>query len=177
MSDLSVRHLLRDHQEAQKVLSELESLLDALDSDLAWTAERCATFRRISNFFTHNLCCLVRKEDEILYPSLNGLFPPDFGPLALLRGEHEALCRNFQHLCEVGQSLCQGENSPQALKDFARFGRGAAEVLRDHLYKEKRVLFPMVTRFLSPELDAELLQKMENLRTAKDKPESLKQQS
>jgi hemerythrin-like domain-containing protein len=33
-------------------------------------------------------------------------------------------------------------------------------LIQDHLYKENRVLFPMVARFLSPERDAALLERM-----------------
>jgi hemerythrin-like domain-containing protein len=167
MADSSIKHLLRDHREARGVLSELDSLLDAIVREQQWSPERSQAFRKISDFFLENLCCLIRKEDEILYPSLVGLFPTELGPLSVLRSEHKRLCAAFRELCEAGKSLAEGKSSPQALEDFERSGRSAAEVLRDHMYKEERVLFPMVARYLTPERDAELLQKMQSLQAAR----------
>lgn len=167
MADSTVKHLLGDHQEARVVLAELDSLLDAVARDHQWSPERSQAFQKISEFFREDLCRLIRKEDEILYPSLGGLFPSEFGPLSVLRSEHQRLCAAFRELCEAGKSLADGKTSPQALKDLERHGRTAAEVLSDHLYKEERVLFPMVARFLTPERDAELLQQMQSLQPGK----------
>jgi hemerythrin-like domain-containing protein len=167
MADSTVKHLLQDHQQARAVLAELDSLLDAVARDQQWSAERSQAFHKITQFFLGDLCCLIRKEDEILYPSLGGLFPSELGPLSVLRSEHQRLCAAFRELSEVGKSLAEGKTSPQALQDFERHGRSGAEVLRDHMYKEERVLFPMVARFLTPERDAELLQQMQNLQPGK----------
>ncbi len=177
MADLAINHLRRDHQHARKILTELESLLNALDSDVQWTPERQETCDRLTKYFTEDLTSLIRKEDEILYPSLKELFPSDFGPLSVLRSEHQSLCINFRRLCEIGKSLRPGESSPETLRDFEQCGWKAVEVLHDHLYKEDRVLFPMVARFLTPELDAELVGKMENLHTAGNPLDSIKQQA
>lgn len=177
MADLSVNHLLREHREARKFLAKLESLVEALEADPRWTTERREAFQQISRFFLEDLCLLVHMEDEVLYPSLHGIFPADFGPLRLLRDEHETLCHNFRHLCEAGNSMKEGQHSGHAIEDLKRFGRKGMEVLNDHLYKEERVLFPMVARFLTPERDAELLGRMQSLRTAEDRPEPLKREN
>lgn len=173
MADASVKHLLHDHQQARKALDELDALLDAVVAGPEWNAERSQAFRKISKFFSDDLCLLIRKEDEILYPSLDGLFPSELGPLSVLRSEHQRLFAAFRELCETGRALAEGQVSPQALQDFERSGRTAAEILRDHMYKEERVLFPMVARYLMPERDAELLQKMQSLQAVKAPDSSL----
>lgn len=177
MADLSVNHLLREHQEARKFLTKLDSLVEALEADPRWTRERREAFQQISSFFLGDLCLLVRKENEVLYPALHELFPADLDPLALLRDEHETLCHNFHHLCEAGNSLKGGEHSGNAIEDLKRFGRKAVEVFHDHLYKEERVLFPMAARFLTPERDAELLERMQSLRAAEERSESLQREN
>lgn len=174
MADLSVNHLLREHREAREFLAKLDSLVEALEADPRWTPERREAFQQISSFFLGDLCLFVREENEVLHPALRELFPPDLGPLALLRDEHETLCHNLRHLCEAGNSLKEGQHSWHAIEDLKRFGRKAMEVLHDHLYKEERVVFPMVARFLTPERDAELIERMQSLRTAEDRSESLK---
>lgn len=166
MADLTVNHLRRDHQDARKVLAQLESLLDELDEDPRWTPERSTALGRVSGFLTGDLARIIRKQDEILYPALGGLFPLHEGPLAVLRGEHEALSAHFREVCRAGDSLSRGENTEQNLRALTKSGRKGLEILQDHLYKEERVLFPMVARYLTTERDAELLKKMETLGAA-----------
>lgn len=137
MPDLTVNHLRRDHQEARKVLAQLESLLDKLDEDPRWTPERCACFSEVSEFLTGDLVRIIRKQDEILYPALGGLFPLHEGPLAVLRGEHEALTAHFREACRVGKSLGKEENQEQNLRALSKSGRKGMEILQDHLYKEE----------------------------------------
>lgn len=177
MADLAIKHLRRDHQQARKILAELESLLKTLDSNVQWTPERQQIFDTLSKYFTEDLTSIIRKEDEILYPSLKELFPSALGPLSVLRSEHQSLRIHFRRLCEIGKSLGPGENSPETLRDFEQCGWKAVEVLHDHLYKEDRVLFPMVARFLTAELDAELVGKMENLHTAGNPLDSIQRQA
>ena len=161
MAELSIQHLLRDHRECARILAELESLLDTQKADPEWTAGRSTAFARISRFFNEVVIGHIRKEEEVLFPALEAFLPRDVGPLAVLRAEHADTCENFRRLCVSGESSAQRDNPPQLLEDFQRAGRKVLEVVRDHIYKEDRVLFPMVARFLSPELDAEILRRME----------------
>ncbi len=170
MTAASLDYLLRDHREAQQTIHELDVLLDELAGDGEWTRARCDRFQKISLYFAQGLCALIRKENEVLYPSLEAFLPGDFGPLAVLRGEHEALCANLAKLRESGRAMCEGKNLAQTLGEFLRFGHETADILRHHLYKEARVLFPMVARMLTPELDAEILRRMEALPPSPSKP-------
>ena len=170
MADSAVNHLRGDHQQARKFLAQLASLLDALAQNRHWTAEHRESFRKLTVFFEHELCLLIRKEDEILYPALRDLFPTDPGPLAVLRSEHRDLCRNFHKVCEIGRSFSDGDLATSSLEEFQSCAREAVEVLEDHLYKEERVLLPMVARFLPPQRDAELVRRMESLQPQKKKP-------
>lgn len=151
-------------------MAQLEALLDSLDRNPRWTPERSASLSAISRFFAEDLCSLIRKEDEILYPALSGLFPTDPGPLSVLRKEHRDLCLSFRKMYDIGKSLNEGDNPPETLAELQRSGRMAADVLEDHLYKEDRVLFPMAARFLTPERDTELIRKMENFDLAEGQP-------
>lgn len=164
MADSAVNHLRREQQDVRRFLTQLKTLLEYVSRSPQWTPEHQESFRQLCRFFEEKLCLLIRKEDQILYPALEGLFPADAGPLAVLRSEHRELCLSFRKVCEIGNSLSEEGTTPAILDQFQRFGRKAAEVLEDHLYKEERVLFPMAARFLTPARDADLLAQMEGLR-------------
>ena len=90
------------------------------------------------------------------------------GPLAVLRGEHREIGSLLRRLCEVGGMLALGRGDAPLVEEFERVARSTIQMTRDHIYKEDRVLFPMVARFLSIERDEYLLGEMEALATSKE---------
>ena len=64
---------------------------------------------------------------------------------------------------QARESLLKGSNQAQAARDLERFGRRTIQAFRDHIYKEYRVLFPLVGRYLSPENDLELIKGFETI--------------
>ena len=98
----------------------------------------------------------MRKEDEILYPALEEFLPRDVGPLMVLRTEHDDIVNNFNRMQNSYQLMIQGNVRPEVVQKLLFFGHTLLQLLRDHAYKEERVLFPMVSRFLRPELDARI---------------------
>jgi regulator of cell morphogenesis and NO signaling len=144
----------------------LETLLEGLAQDPQWTAARAADFEGIRTGLSEDLCRLIRKENELLYPLLEPHFERDSGALVNLRAEHAFLNDTCRLLCEAAKNLRAGDHALPALREFQTFGRDAVEVLRNHLYKEERVLFPMAARLLTAEQSAELLRKMQALEAA-----------
>jgi len=164
MPELAIQHLLKEHREIEKALVKLESLLD---SGAAWTAAHSETLALILLFFGRALTCHIQKEEELLFPALEGLLPRDEGPLTVLRDEHKDLCRYFCRLCHAGHSMSE-EHHPEALpEEFQRSARATIRIMRDHIYKEDRVLFPLVARLLPPGVDEKLLERMESLQRSR----------
>jgi hemerythrin-like domain-containing protein len=64
-------------------------------------------------------------------------------------------------MVECAVALAADEASPQSVQCFLRAARAFGQLLRDHIFKEDRVLFPMVARHLPAEKDAELLAAMQ----------------
>jgi regulator of cell morphogenesis and NO signaling len=166
MNPQAIQHLLQEHERARRIMLALETLLEGLAQDPQWTAARTAAFEEIRRGLTQDLCRLIRKENELLYPLLEPHFERDSGPLANLRAEHAFLSDTCRLLCEAAKNLRPGDNPLPALREFQTFGSGAVEVLRNHLYKEERVLFPMAARLLTAEQNAELLRRMQALEDA-----------
>jgi regulator of cell morphogenesis and NO signaling len=163
MSDLSIEHLLREHREIDRALSELEALLDSQKDSPSWTPEHSQAFARIQRCFDQCVLPHISKEDRLFYPALEDFLPRDIGPLAVLRGEHQDFTAQFARICAAAEALSKGSTEPQHREDFQRAGRAALQTQRNHLYKEEVVLFPMVARFLSPDRDALLLRQLQVL--------------
>ncbi len=161
MTHCSIDHLLRDHCDLERVLVELELLLDLLEAKSGWTAEHALAFAWITRRFADSVMPHIAKEGEILFHALEDFLPCDTGPLAVLRVEQRDLIMHFNRLCEAAELLCQGSTQPLVREDFLRCGRATIQTLRDLIYKEERILFPMVARFLSGDRDAQILHKMQ----------------
>lgn len=163
MNELSVRHLLREHRDVEKALSELEFMIDEPVTAEPWSQTRREDFQWIIETVSVHLEHHMEKEDEVLFPALEAFLPRDLGPLSVLRGEHADVRELFARMCHDGHLCMNGEAGEEVREDFRNSGLGVITLLRDHIYKEDRILFPMVSRFLSPERDAELLRRMEEI--------------
>ena len=161
---LSIQHLLRDHRNIEKILDGLESLLDAKKKDPSWNTAASRALEVLTGALERQQRCHIRKEEDVLFPFLEKFLPSDSGPLLVLRGEHQDLSAGFRSMLQAGEALLQEKAPANALGDLERFGRRTIQLARDHIYKEDRVLFPMVTRFLSSDQDASLLAGLEAIR-------------
>lgn len=159
----SIQQLLRDHKYSETRFTELDELLQEFKVDHSWSPERGRTFEAFAQYFRGELVVHMRKEDEILYPALEEFLPRDVGPLMVLRTEHDDIVSNFIRMEKAHQLMLQGNLSGEVVQKFLFFGGTLLQILRDHAYKEERILFPMVSRFLKPELDARIAGDMETL--------------
>lgn len=168
MADRCLQHLLQDHREAEKIVAEIESLVEAQKSDRPWDAARRESFAQVACFYEDVVLGHIQKEEKVLFPALESFLPRDMGPLAVLRGEHREIASLFRRLCEVGGMLSLGRGEAPLVQEFEQVARSTIQITRDHIYKEDRVLFPMVMRFLSAERDEYLLREMETLAASKE---------
>lgn len=174
MNNRSVQSLLRDHRTCEEVQAGLVSLLDALEAHAGWKPEHRSAFEKVCRFYRGVVLAHIRKEEEVLFPALEAYLPRDTGPLAVLRGEHREISACFERLCQLGRSFSAGAQpvanpaDQERFNEFSRIGRGLVKLLDDHIYKEDRVLFPMVARFLTAERDAHILEQMETIGEKED---------
>lgn len=161
MAGQCIQHLLQEHRAAEELLAALDALLDSVEQERSWSVARAETFARVRQFVSRDLPLHECKEDTILFPALAGFLPSDTGPLDVLRSEFAGIAVEAGRMVECAHALTQDPASPKLVQSFLRAGRAFGQLLRDHIYKEDRVLFPMVARHLPAEKDAALLAAMQ----------------
>ncbi len=146
--------LRNEHRVIEQVLNCLEAMLrrgksaGRLDGESAH--EVIAFFR---NFADH---CHHGKEEDHLFPSLEAQgFPREGGPIGVMLHEHELGRAHLRGMDEHVEAAAAGDAA--ALAQFVSHAEGYLTVLREHIYKEDHVLFPLAERTLSEEEQQRLL--------------------
>jgi hemerythrin-like domain-containing protein len=120
--------------------------------------------------------CHHRKEEGILFPAMMGHgFPMTTGPLAVMLAEHEQARGHARAMREAAEALGRGDRA--AADHVAASARAYATLLRQHITKEERALFPMaesaITAAKHAPLAAELEQSARDTRAAREKYEGV----
>lgn len=159
MQHKAIQHLAREHARLEQFLSALDPLLAPPRDEAAAGAH----VRELLERFVSAWPGIERHmaKEEALFAVLERHLPRDHGPLSVLRSEHVDVFQNFSRMREAATP--GRRQSPRALEDVLEFARTTVQVIRDHMYKEDRVLFPLVARLLAPDADAELLVRMEGM--------------
>jgi len=160
MADLCLQHLLDEHRCFERTLAALDFMLAAAKNPQPVSASAWMAAVELVRSLNAAAQLHVQKEEQVLFLELENFLPREMGPLAVLRGEHHDLAREAATLLSAAEALAAAGHVPDVVEQFDRAGRNLLRLVRDHFYKEERVLFPMVARFLSPERDAHLLERM-----------------
>ena len=146
--------LKEEHNVIELVLTMLESVVAAARQGESVPAE----FARWSIGFFRQFAdsCHHHKEEEALFPLLvrRGL-PKEGGPVSVMLAEHEQGRRLIREMEAATAEI------PINSQRFVAAAEQYAALLRQHIWKENNVLFPMAERLLSPADDGELLKAYE----------------
>ena len=143
--------LMEEHRLIEQVLGSLESCAIAIEGGLAverpLVKEYGEFFRGFADAYHHG------KEEDILFQRMiERGFPTDSGPLAVMLHEHTEGRARVAVLKGVGEGEGAVEGGEQAAMLIA--AQEFIPLLRQHIMKEDRILYPMALRTLSgPELD------------------------
>jgi hemerythrin-like domain-containing protein len=157
-----IENLIAEHREVEKVLVELEGLIDDFLTTKEVPAESLAALGHIAEFLSRDLVLHIQKENDALFPALSRFMPLEIGPLAVMRGEHEEISDSFRGLLEgLAHLKCCSTTDSSGAGEVRDHGRALIQVLRAHLFKEEHVLFPFAESRLSPEDDRLILERFE----------------
>jgi hemerythrin-like domain-containing protein len=106
--------------------------------------------------------CHHRKEEGVLFVRMaeNGL-PVEGGPVGVMLQEHEMGRAFTRGMREAAQKLASGEVA--AGVDVVRNARGYAQLLKQHIFKEDHILFPMAAHVIPMEKQAQVAEDFERV--------------
>lgn len=92
--------------------------------------------------------CHHGKEENVLFPALIQLgMPRDGGPVGVMLAEHD---NGRAYIKGIGEAIQASESgNTAALNAFAENALGYATLMRQHIYKEDNILYPMADMHLS----------------------------
>jgi len=146
----------------EELMEEHEAILGILDvlDEISSQIERHAPFNtddvaRIVDFLRRFADgCHHAKEEQHLFPALEQAgVPRENGPIGMMLSEHDLGRKHIAAIAAACEKCVRGE---EASGEIASNARAYARLLRDHINKENRVLFPMAERFLSLEVQERL---------------------
>jgi len=143
--------LMEEHRLIEQVLGSLESFAIAVDGGLgierSLVKEYGEFFRGFADAYHHG------KEEDILFQRMiERGFPTDSGPLAVMLHEHTEGRARVAVLREAGQA--EGAVEATERQGILTAAGEFIPLLRQHILKEDRILYPMALRALTgPELD------------------------
>ena len=148
----AIEVLMNEHRLIEQVLGSLETFAHEVERGFA--AERAAIadygafFREFADAGHHG------KEEDILFRRMvERGFPRETGPVAVMLHEHEVGRGHVSVLRQVGQGTAPltGTETGLVVENAGAF----IPLLRAHILKEDRILYPMAERLLTDsEMDA-----------------------
>ena len=154
--------LTTEHRAIERMLAVLESAAARLE---AGEPVRPDVFREALDF-VRNFAdrCHHGKEEENLFPRLEELgVPREGGPLGVMLSEHDE-GRAFIGAIAAAVDAYEGGDEAAA-RTIASNASGYVDLLRGHILKEERVLFPMADQVLSADDQRSLEESFERIET------------
>lgn len=136
----AVRILMDEHRVIEQVLDSLETGAQRLQQG---QHVRPGFFIEATDFISGFADgCHHRKEEGVLFVSMSAHgVPVQGGPIGVMLAEHEQGRLFTQGLRQAAEQLEAGDDS--ARDEIVRNSLGYAALLRQHIYKEDNILFPM----------------------------------
>jgi hemerythrin-like domain-containing protein len=140
--------LMEEHRVIERVLEALEAYTGRIERGEEVDRARVAEFAAFLRDFADT--CHHGKEEEILFKRLVELgFPREHGPVGMMLFEHGLGREHVAAIAAVGQG--SGPVTGEERQSLLAHAREYVPLLRQHILKEDRVLYPMAAQRLSGE--------------------------
>jgi hemerythrin-like domain-containing protein len=167
---ISATKMLREeHDTILEMLGSLEAIVQRFEAHEAVAIE---TLNEFTDFFvlfadrSHH-----GKEEHLLFPLMERKgVPRAGGPLGCMLAEHDEGRAYIHTMKQNTVGSAQGDESARKL--WAGAARGYSTLLRNHIWKENEILFPIAERILSPEEQTSLAAQFAHMQREKLDPEA-----
>jgi hemerythrin-like domain-containing protein len=157
---LATQTLMDEHRIIERVLVAMQVAV----SRLSRGEEVRPAFFVSAALFIKNFAdgCHHKKEEGVLFVAMieSGI-PAEGGPVSVMLAEHEK-ARLFTHaMRDAAQKWETGDKS--AVPAVIQNAQGYVALLRQHIYKEDNILFPMADRVIPPDRQARVAEDFERI--------------
>lgn len=152
--------LMAEHRGIERMLSIVEAAAGRVERGEAVPP---ALFADAATFFANFADrCHHSKEEKHLFATLAARgVPVEGGPIGVMLAEHDQGRAYVRTMREEGHKHAEGTlENPSRLVEAVR---GYVGLLRQHILKEDRILYPLADRLLSPEDQAALVEACERV--------------
>lgn len=151
--------LMDEHRVIERVLAALEKAAGRLESGQMRPGFFLDAAEFIKGFADG---CHHQKEEGVLFVAMIAHGVPDRGgPIGVMLDEHEQGRAFTRGMREAARKLEAGDGSARGAVIVN--ARGYVTLLRQHIYKEDNVLFPMADRVIPPETQARVAEDFERI--------------
>ena len=149
-----VEILMQEHRVIEVALNCLEAMVQEADAKKRLEREPAEQIIDLIRNFADR--CHHGKEEDRLFPAMvaKGI-PSEGGPIGVMLMEHDMGRQFVAQMAANIEAAANGDAT--ALQAFSGAAYGYINLLREHIQKEDRILFPMADRFLNDEDQKKLL--------------------
>lgn len=152
--------LLEEHQVIQRVLNALEAAALRVEEGGEIEPEYFLEAAQFVRGFADG--CHHQKEEKILFTEMARYgMPVEGGPIGVMLSEHEQGREAIRAIVSFAERWAKGE--PAAREETARHVLGYVALLRQHIYKENNILFPLAERVIPESDQPRLRERFEHL--------------
>jgi len=144
---------------ATEILMEEHSVIERVLAAMQTAATRLSQGEQVRPAFFINAAlfiknfadgCHHKKEEGVLFVAMNEAgVPTEGGPVVVMLAEHEQGRLFTREMRDAAEKWEKGDQS--ARHAVVQNALGYVTLLRQHIYKENNILFPMADRVLQPE--------------------------
>ena len=148
----AIEVLMNEHRLIEQVLGSLETFTAEVEGGLAPERPLLADYGAFFRDFADT--CHHGKEEDVLFQRMTERgFPRESGPVAVMLHEHQVGRGHVSALRQVGDGM--GALAAAEIRLVLENAGAFIPLLRAHILKEDRILYPMAVRLLTgPEMDA-----------------------
>ncbi len=163
MKGKKITTILRsEHRQSLSKIADFEEGIYNLSADPNSTVDRLLVINT-ANFIEEQIALHFRQEEQFFFPLLERLSGMREGPLKMMRYEHEEFRRYNRYFQEFIEQIRFANDIAPFVDELLEIGKVIILLMREHIFKENNVLFPMAEKLIATDELVGAGQKIKNL--------------
>lgn len=154
--------LRKEHELIKQMLDVIEIIIKKLEKGSVVDFNDLEQIINFITIFTDK--CHHGKEEDILFVAIEEAgIPKEGGPVGVMLQEHDTGRFYVRNMRESIEQLKRGNQA--YIQKFVENARNYAGLLRNHIYKENNVLYPLAEMHISEEKQQQIIKEYKKLET------------